>query len=333
MSFDGKWIESSTGLRIDSVEDTAKANRMADKATLKERQSSTTRDSAFDSWVPTYLASHYTLSSPSTRRRTEIVWHTLSVFLHERGIRVPRQVSYRIADEYMQWRIGRVVNLRAASHNTARMEIKFLSQLMSEAVRRELADANPFLGKEIPLAPQKEKKALTDKDIANVRSKIGAQAPWMSILFETMLHTGCRFNEASIPIKNVDFDKNDLHMVDSKRNYNDRRKQFTIPLPKPLRALFWDLKQKGRDRTVELTSEKNWRFNRFLKEIAGASSHSLRVTFITRCQQAGLSERQTMRLVNHSSHAVHAIYSRLSVDDVREAQSRIPIPSFSVAIP
>jgi hypothetical protein len=75
-----------------------------------------------------------------------------------------------------------------------------------------------------------------------------------------------------------------------------------------------------------LTGEMNQRFNAVLKRAVGTTSHSLRVSFISRRHRAGLTEQQAMRLVNHSSRLVHRIYSRLNVDDAREAMQRVPLP-------
>ena len=75
-----------------------------------------------------------------------------------------------------------------------------------------------------------------------------------------------------------------------------------------------------------LTGEMNQRFNAVLKGAVGTTSHSLRVSFISRCHRAGLTEQQAMRLVNHSSRLVHRIYSRLNVEDARQAMQKVPLP-------
>lgn len=326
-TYEGKWVESSTGFRVADPEETARAKRLAERSTIAERADwSIVRGNDFRAWVPSYLANRYRLKSKGTMRRTEIAWHTIQTFLVERQLFFPRQLKYRHADEYMNWRIGRAVNRRKACYNTARLELKFLSQIMSEAVRRELADSNPFLAMEVPLAPQKQKKTLSDAEIAAAREAVKGEAPWMERVFEIMLWTGCRFTESAIPLERIDFDGNTITMVDSKRAPTDPKRLFIIPIPSDLRPMLERIRDNGETVTVELTREKNWRFNRFLKRITGASSHSLRVTFVTRCHLSGLSERQARRLVNHSSRAIHDVYSRLSADDVRLVQAQIQIP-------
>ena len=62
-----------------------------------------------------------------------------------------------------------------------------------------------------------------------------------------------------------------------------------------------------------------------MTETVGATSHSCRVTFISRCHRAGLSESEAMNLVNHSTRMIHRIYSRLNVEDARNALGRVPL--------
>jgi hypothetical protein len=150
----------------------------------------------------------------------------------------------------------------------------------------------------------------------------------MRTVFEMMLHLGCRFAETSIPLENIDLTRDIIHLIDSKRADGDPRKLYAVPLPANLRPYLIALKNSGKARTVPLlTREDNRRFNIILKEAtAGATSHSLRVAFISRCHRAGLTELQAMRLVNHSTQLVHRIYSRLGVEDVRAAMAAMPQP-------
>lgn len=332
--FDGKWRAASTGFRCDSPADTNKAKRLAQRKTLNEQKgwANITRGARFSAWVPTYLASRYRSRSEESLRRTEIAWSTINGFLIPAGVQFPRQVEYGHAQQFLAWRTSKKIRGRIAGHNTARMELKFFSLIMDEAVRRDFADNNPFKGLVIPIAAQRRKKSLSDEEIAKIRVALRDEAPWMRIVFEIMLWTGCRFNESSIAVVNLDFAGNSITLVDSKREHTDQRKYFTVPMPPDLRPMLEEIVSSGASKTVELTREKNWRFNRFLKAHCGATSHSLRVTFITRCHQSGMNERQAMRLVNHSSKPVHDVYSRLSVEDVRDAQARIAIPPANVSV-
>jgi hypothetical protein len=148
----------------------------------------------------------------------------------------------------------------------------------------------------------------------------------MGIVFEIMLNLGCRFNETRIPRSCVDLEAGKIEIEDSKRKPHHRRKFYTVPM-KPrfieyLRGLKWE-----NDYTVpEFKKWSNQRFNEVLKSVCGATSHSCRVSFITRCHRAGLTVLQTMELVNHSDDEVHKIYSRMNIDDVTQILSRVPAP-------
>lgn len=327
----GKWVEKSTGLRTDDAAQTRKAQRMADKATVDESRVGVRADSpAFAVWVPGYLVTHYDQQSPETKRRMTTAWQALRLFLNWRGIVYPRQVKYADAQEYLRWRNEEAVHGRFVGHNTALLELKFLSQLMTEAIRREFCEANPLTHLGVARAPQKAKPELSDEDIAKLRKGLVNQPDWMRIAVEIALYTGCRFNECAIEMRNIDLEKKVMRMRDSKRKETDPKKYFTVPIHPSLIPLFTSLKASGAERTCEISREKNWRINRLFKHCdVNATFHSLRVTFVTRCHRGGLSESEAMRLVNHSSKLVHAVYSRLNAEDARAAQARIPLPSLA----
>jgi site-specific recombinase XerD len=316
----GDWRDSSTGLRHAIAADTQAARRLAHKASQEEQKLVfRAKDPGhFARWVPDYLAHHY--DRASTRRRAEIAWANLAAFLTEKRLTHPRQVRYEHAEEFMQWR-----KAQGVGQNTARMEAKFLAFLLNEAMRREYVERNVIALAKIRLAPVKVKPDLTTHLLAAGRAGFAERPAWMRHVFEIMMATGCRFSEASMPLTQIDFERDILYVSDAKRQDTDPRKLYPVPLPPALRPLLEALRASGAKRTAPaLTREDNRRFNIILKQATGATSHSLRVSFISRCHRAGLSEMQAMRLVNHSSQLVHRIYSRLSVEDMRSAMLRLP---------
>ena len=324
----GMWREESTGLRTDLEDDTRKAQRMADEKSLKEKRIGTPgAASLFSNWVPDWIDRHY-VNKPSTRRRVLITWAMLRKFLAEREAFHPRRVKYAHAQDYMAWRRVQKVRGRMAKHNTALLELKFLSQIMNEAVRREHCEANPLARTGITKAAQKEKPELTDAQIATIRKEAKTKPRWFGDVVEISLYSGCRFSECEIPMTRVDFDGDTITMRDAKRNENDPRKLFEIPIHPSLRPTLERLRDEGATITCELNREKNNRFNAWLREIGiHTTHHSFRVTFVTRCHRGGVSETQAMALVNHSSRIVHQIYSRLNQKDKRTAQAKIPLPA------
>lgn len=316
----GDWRDSSTGLRHDNPADTQAARRLAHKATQEEQKSvfNTKDPGHFARWVPAYISNHYTRSG--SRRRYEIAWSNLATFLACKRLTHPRQIRYEHAEEYMQWR-----KAQGVGQNTARCEAKFLAFLLNEAIRRDYVEKNVIALAKIRLAPVKAKPDLDTTLLAAGRAAFAERPAWMRHVFEIMLHTGCRFSEASMPLSQIDFDNDILYVADAKRQDTDPRKLYPVPLPPALRPMLEALRASKAKRTAPaLTREDNRRFNIILKAATGATSHSLRVSFISRCHRAGLSEMQAMRLVNHSSQLVHRIYSRLSVEDMRSALLKLP---------
>jgi integrase len=329
----GRWEERSTGLRVDDPSETLKAQRAADKASAQEQRIGTPKNSpAFLAWVPDYLASHWRNPGSDSPRRYAGAWQAIRAFLETHGIDYPRQIKYGHGEAYLRWRKATPVNGRMVVHNTALLELKFLSQLITEAIRREFTDSNPIAHLGIARDAAKIKPELTDKQIKTAMHALEPQPQWMADTFEIGLYTGCRFNECEIPVDQINLAKRTIRMEDSKRDENDPRKYFTIPIHPELfptlKRMVADAKAEKRPAIVSLSADKNGRINKVLKKAVGSTFHSLRVTFITRCHRGGLTESEAMRLVNHSSQIVHRIYSRLDVEDARAAQTKIPLPSF-----
>lgn len=321
------WEEKSTGLRVDDPGETRKAQRTADKATAEEKRVGTSGHSpAFLAWVPRYLATHW--QNEESRRRYVTAWQPIRQFLAEHDIVHPRQIRYEHARDYLEWRLRTPVYRRAADRNTALLELKFLSQLVNEAIRHGFADANPLNRLGIARTPARVKPDFTNDQIRELKERFAREVEWMLVCSEIALYTGCRFSETAIPVSDINLAAGLLRLTDAKRNANDRRKQFLVPIDDHLRPLLQRIVESGASQTCEITRDKNGRINSVIKATVGKeySFHCYRVTFVTRCHRAGLSESQAMRLVNHSSKLVHQIYSRLSVDDVRPARARLDLP-------
>lgn len=75
------------------------------------------------------------------------------------GIRHPGHIRYEHASDFMDWRVK-----SGASHNTARLELKFLSFVLQEAMRRDLIQKNPIALAKVPRAPAKLKQDLDSAD-------------------------------------------------------------------------------------------------------------------------------------------------------------------------
>ena len=315
-----RWKEENLKLRHDDAKQTLKARKEATRRSSLEAETRGDMGELLSAWVPDYTRSHY--RSESSRWRYLKVWETLNAFLSEQGVRHPREVVYDHAAAYMAWRKGQGI-----AHNTARLEVKHLAFLLNEAIRREYLDRNVIALARIPLALAKEKKDLTDEQIQKARRLFKKGEKWMPTVFEILLQTGCRFYEARIHRSRIDFETRTILLEDSKREDIDPRKWFTAPMSDDLsrtlkKATWYDGHTMPADKV-----ETNRAFNSILRQAAkGATSHCCRVTFISRCHRAGLSEVQAMRLVNHSTRMVHRIYTRLGVSDVQSVREKVPLP-------
>lgn len=311
----GLWREKSLKLLIADEKDTREAlRREAEQSRLEGFTASPDRSEQFDQWVLPFLRDHY--QNPRSRRRYEGAWERIREWLRGQHLLHPRELRYAHSIAFMEWRRAQV------SHNSALLEAKFFSFILREAVRRGYAEGNSWAALGVARRAARVKQELTDEMIQRCRAAV-AGLPWARVIFEVMLFTGCRFSEVGeIGAEDIDKQRGIITITDAKRPDGDPRKQFTVPLHPGLGPVLREL----RAGIGGASREKNFRFNRFLKAAAGVTSHSLRVTFVTRCHRAGLSEREAMRLVNHSSKLVHAIYSRLGADDLRDAQARVSLP-------
>lgn len=319
----GSWRERSTRCRIDDPKQTRAAQRMAEEASALEAKVAPDGSGDFAAWALDYIRRHYTREA--SRKRYEAAWMRVLEWARLRSIRHPAHIRYEHATDFLDWRMA-----QGASKNTARLELKFLSFILQEALRRELIQKNPIALAKVPRTPTKAKPDLASADFKKARAAFTARssAPWMLTAFEICAHLGCRFRESELAREDVDFEQGIVWLTDSKRDLSDPRKRYSVPLPAPLAEHLAAVFRK-RDRTTPPlgnSGEHNRQFNKTLKAACGATSHSLRVAFITRCHRAGLSESQAMRLVNHSTRLVHAIYSRLSVEDARASAAKVPPP-------
>ena len=315
----GAWRDECLKLRHDDRNDSLRAHREVAKRSADEKKVGPMNGDDFTSWVPDYLEDHYT--NPRSLLRYQYVWSVVNGWLLSKKVRHPRELKYQQASEYMRWRKG-----AGAAHNTARMEVKFLGFVVSEAIRRGLADSNVIAETRIPIEERELKKELTDGDIKNAREAFKTHPKWMGIVFEILIHLGCRFNEARIPKSRVDFEEMTITLEDSKRKPGHPKRFFLVPMTEQLAGYLKKIKWSNGFTIPPLDRGMNQSFNVVLFKACETTSHSCRVSFITRCHRAGLSESEAMALVNHSTKMVHRIYSRLNIKDSADAIRRVKAP-------
>src|SRR5580658_10103389 len=132
---DQKERHRSTGLRADDPNDTAKARGLRAELEAKEHRKAPVQTwGNWDTWVPKYLERH--CESPLTLERYLDAWKWLAFWLQNRRFHSPKDITYRNALEYIDWRTSHKKKTgKTVGRNTAIIELKVLAMLMGEAVR------------------------------------------------------------------------------------------------------------------------------------------------------------------------------------------------------
>ncbi len=315
----GKWrCKSLRPLRHGIPCDTRKAKAKADQQSLEEHTRSPHRDS-WASWVKPYLEGRYL--NADTRRRALNAWGRLSEYFTALGIGSPQELQYRDCIEYMPHRT------KEAEHNTARLELKILSVVCDEAIRRGMIAKNPASKLGIPRVRGKERPELSDDDISKIRLALKSEPDWMSHAFEIALHLGCRLNETSVFVSDLDLDAGKIHFRKTKGD-----KPFSVPIHPAIKPLLQKLtvgKFLKEGKIMDMPANAARDFHRFFKKLAieGVTFHSTRVTVASRLARSGYPISKAMRLLNHGSELVHRQYQRLQAEDVADAYEVLRIPS------
>ncbi len=323
---DGRKHDKSTGLRVDNPNDTSKARALRAELEAREHHRAPVVNSAsWDSWVPQFLERH--CKSEKTLERYEDAWKWLALWMQHRRIHSPRQLTYKLGIEYLDWRTTfKKRTGKTVVRNTAIFELKTLSLILGEAVRLGHADANPLVNLKLHKDKPAQKPELTDDEIIVIRKALKAEPDWMRIAFEIGLNTGCRLRETRIPCACLNLKENKITFPNPKGG-EDRA--FSIPMPSALRPLFERLKRERKQFTLEFPFQPSRRWQQFFIKLKKTHLcfHCLRVTYVNRLRRAGVPREAAMRLVNHSSELMHQVYQREKVDDVAQWRDAVQFPA------
>jgi len=313
----GLQVQQSTGLRYGMSLDTKRARELVAQKSLIEIQcGKTIFEENWAAWVPGFLARRYTGKEKSFKAMVAR-WRNVEGFLKSKLIFGPKQVSYRVALDFIEWRKIK------ASHNTALHEVKALSLVMGEGVKLGFIVANPVSRLGVHKQKPKQKPELTQDQIDTIRLELKAVDPvtkelkwpsWMSIAFEIAIHQGCRLRETQVLLTDINLEKQSI-------TFNAKGgKRFTTALHPNLIPLIQELKKTDVKYTCILPDLPSKWFWMFFKQLGmrGVCFHCTRVTVVTRLARAGVPMSQAMRFVGHASETVHMIYQRLSVDDLSD---------------
>jgi integrase len=312
---DGEWKKSSTGLRHDDPNETAKARALRAEAEAAELRAAPVSKIGWG-WVDRFIETSGLAENSKVRYMGAWAW--LQLFLQEKQLDLGA-VRYSHVEDYIVWRVGRKKKSgKRAGRNTAIQEIKILQGFMNEAVRRDLVSANPLATLKVKKTEPKKKRALLPEEIAACRAALLSEPDWMRVAFEIALFTGCRLRETRIALDDVDLDSHIPTMTFSTPK-GGSKVAFSIPTPKALMPLLRDMRRKGKSHTIDAVPfQPSRRWQQFFQKmgIKGVCFHCLRVTKITQMRREGVPREVAMRLVNHSSELIHLLYDRHQVQDL-----------------
>lgn len=325
----GKLRRVSTGLRfIDARESRRALAFRAEREADERRLTAAADESRWHQWVVPLINQKYA-ASPRTRDRYLAMWRAIGSYLDARKIFCPAELRREHGFDFMTWRksAGNLLarkRKRGLAHNTALLDLKLLSSLASEAVRRGWIQSNPLARLGIAKETPREKAEMTDADIAIIRKAIAdklanpqndgerTNAEFLRVSFEIAIHQGCRMFETFLDLRDVDLVNGEITFLAK------GRKRYTAPLSPGLVPLFKELQDRGQSLTYtqpRLPSLIWWKFMDRLRRrhphLARVSFHSTRVTVVSRLGRAGVSEKVAMALVNHGSTTMHRVYRRV----------------------
>jgi integrase len=329
---DGRWHSKTTGYRKSNPGERRQAELLRDKQTLRERTERPTVHAAGWDWVDSWVESRWGSSEATTPKLYRSEWKTLQKWLVEIEVKGPATLRREQCQQYPQWR-----KKNNAEQNTAIGELKFLGQVMKEAVTRQLAQSNPAAALGLKKASPKENRTWTDKELAKVDAALLAQDKfgWMRVTFLLGRYQAARIGSCAVPLDCIDFKLKPKTIF-----YGDPKggteKAFSQPIdPRLVPALAEIVKYRrsiGALTLCDIPDPDNneippgVRWRRFLDSlgIKGVSHHDLRRTWITKAAISGrISESLACKFTNHSSLAVHRIYQKFSTEDMAEMLTRL----------
>jgi hypothetical protein len=327
----------SLGLRVDIGQDVRKAKEIEAEHTHRERQAGATIGPRFrseehwDSWVPEYMRQRYR-NKPGTYRRWESMWRTLRLYLEEKGVKTPRQLTRQHCFDYFAWRV--VTDAKQieadkkrgkfkAVHNTAHLELSNLRKIMKEAVLRRFAPYNPALELGIGLDEKQKPCEFTDDMLAKLEAYILEQPePDKTILWRSFMvarYHGVRLMETNVNPA-ADFDPVALTV----NFYQKGGRKRTKPLHPALVPMFQELHASGATELFKFPGNfASYWFAHMersgMKAIhPKACFHSLRVTVQNKLRRAGIHDEIRRAYLSHEKQGdVHEGYSRIKTDELK----------------
>jgi integrase len=333
-----KRISQATPYRWDSIQGKRKALDLAnDLGRAASADKGAQGRDRWECWVPDFLELRYpTPARKKTHDRMVGGWNQWRQFLLDQHIAVPRALNYQAVLDFVAWRSSQKKKSsgKVVTKNTALCDVRIMSVVMREAMRRDFCEGNPCDRIGITKDRPKEKFEISDPEIDTIRRALKKRPTWMQVSFEIAIHQGCRLQETSVPWNHVDFARDAISFVAKGRNGQPH--EFTTKLHPELKPILQRLRAKNPASTrtciLPVMAAKEWHF--FFKEIGlpHLSFHCTRVTVITRLARAGVPIQQAMAFVGHASEAIHQVYQKLKPADAGNAVAAI-LPGSHPTVP
>jgi hypothetical protein len=256
-------------------------------------------------------------------------WKRLQLWLADANLNNPVNVTREAALGYLTWRAK-----HGGSRNTAALELKMLTRVLGEAVRRGYVATNVAWKLGVKRTPPKAKRPWTNEELSRVDAvlKDRDRYGWLRVTFLLGRYQAARLRQCDVPLEGIRLDQATPTIYYPTPKGGTER-AFSQPidtrlLPE-LRELVAHRQAAGYTTLCELPrfgASLTWR--RFLDGLGihGVSHHALRVTWITNAALAGIHESVPKRFVNHASSEIHRIYQRFSGEDIALQLARLQEP-------
>jgi hypothetical protein len=317
---DGNWRNRSTGYRCNNSIEMRHAKKACATQSLKERVLSRDVSGSWN-WVAQWIESSW---DGLTLRRYHQAWQVMAEYLKEVPVSGPANLTRDHCLGYVSWR-----EKHGGGRNSAALELKFLGQVVDEAIRRQIAERNPARNLRIKQTPSKEKSAWTDEELAKVDAAL-VQAEdkygWMRVSFLLGRYQASRLGQSVVPLSAIDLQRGVIHWPSAVVKGG---KAFSQPIIDGLKPMLADIveyrRTHGHAALADLPQLPSLEWRKFLDSLGlrHLSHHGLRVSWVTKAAMAGIPEAVAQRFSNHSSTAVHRIYLRLSTGDMASMLKRL----------
>jgi hypothetical protein len=314
----GAWKSANTGYRRDNPGDRKQAQQVAKRLSLEEMATKSLKvaSNRWEDWVIPWITARWgNRTNRTPKMYTNYFWRWLEYF-QKNEITQPSVLRREHVINYLEWR-----SKHGGHRNTAIHEIKFLGQLMDEAINRGYAATNPARKLHIEKTPAAEKVPWSEFEIDKVGKALEAKDKfgWMHVTFLMGLHQAARLRQAAIPLSRIDFHRRIIdypsHAVKGGKGYSQPIDPAFFPILQELVAYRQSM---GKSTLCDIPILPSVEWRRFLDELGlkHLVHHGLRASWVTRAALAGIPESLTKRFVNHASSQVHQIYNKVTATDL-----------------